>query len=129
MQRIFFTIDDWHDPRKVFEFTRLVDQARAMGRMSGQVMVTSGMFSDMPEVSFIMLRKDFDDLQIKEKFCKEQAYFLVTNEDTKQPAQLLFNNMSVSCGGTVRVTKYKPEGDYTWLPDTGEYLVVTWGGA
>lgn len=117
MQRIFFSIDD-KSIRGQYEFTKSMDQARAMGKLVGSVHPCVGTWQSIPETSYVMLLQDFVHLSVDPRFCKDQGAVILTGPDTGQPVQVMYMKDGVvqNCITTFHMGKYLnlPNGDWTF---------------
>lgn len=144
MQRIFFEVALGDTIRGLYQFTRYLDQQRALGNMAGECLPCVYIPSDLqdrpwnkedsvpslvygPRISFVMLKCDFDSLGIKQRFCNDQDCFLVIGQEVGQGAHYLYADGTTKYAGKVHVseTGFRVSCiDQTYIMSEGQFVAA-----
>ena len=124
LERIIFSIDDYHNTHKLYKFLKFVDTERAMGKMS-PVVPLIGSYEGKLEYSFMCLAKDYSKVESL-GFTSNQNYVMRVPGDVRQSCDLEYKNGYREDIGPMREVSYdvaRASDGWTYNTQTGKYFV------
>ena len=94
MEKVIFSVDTPADVHSMKMFYRLVDDLRAVGKLTGPVIPCIGCVDGAYEPSWMMNKVDFDRLVRERYFMQQQKCFLLVPGDVRQPCVLEYQDGS-----------------------------------
>ena len=126
LERIIFAIDNGDDLHTRAKFLRHIDTARAMGTLRDGFQTAIGCWENILEASYIMSRRDYDQLVKPLGFAAKQVCVLAVPGDTRQPCVLEFSDGQRQAVGPMReIPKDEPlPGAWTFVEGSGKYYTT-----
>jgi len=127
---VVFSIDNVTEMRTLKRFLKVVDTAKAMKKMEGDMKLCIGSYKGVMEQSFIMRQDDFEAFVVPNGFVQNQESFLILEYGHKDVvyASLLWNESKrhEPIGRMVEVSHKKAlrQDAWTYRPDLNAYFVA-----
>ena len=124
---VIFSIDEVDDPHKLAKFLRHMDSYRAMGDLSGKLILCHGSWKGKIETSFLLNRHDFEDFVRPYHFTEAQEALLWVSADKSQVCTMEYKDGTQEfCG---RLSEVSPQDAYasdgwTYRPDLNKYWTI-----
>tara|TARA_R110000772_G_scaffold190081_1_gene300956 strand:- start:102 stop:503 length:402 start_codon:yes stop_codon:yes gene_type:complete len=127
IEKVCFAIDNNTDTHVLAKFMRLIDTGKAMNNVRGNVISCIGAYDGLLEPSYIMDKRDFNEVVKNSGYVDNQECILEIPSDTRQPCTLLYKNGDVkSVGAMYSISKEDAMSVTSWkyVMETGTYYTT-----
>jgi len=127
MKYTIFSIDNFTDLHTLARFLRLVDEARALGKMKGTMKPMIGSYKGKLKYSFIMRTDDFHLVVADSGYLDKQECIMQVSECNKKYTQLVYPDGEVEYLGCMADTQpFVPRvfEDYSYDPAQDRYFTI-----
>lgn len=120
MERVIFSIDNWHELHTLAKFLRLMDTHRAMMKLDDDFKVLQGYYKGELEISFMCSIKDFEDYVVPSGYVSKQESFL--HVSPSDYCCLVYNNGTLEPLGGLLISTGVPDTEaWTYDPRSRTY--------